>query len=239
MKLPIHTLLICLPLVACGGSSPDMPPPGPDTLAIDFNQGINDWRAGFADYPAGEESFYELGSSHATLPASLGSNRKGFRVTGNNHSDDLFMFITKKVSGLEPNTRYDFQFEVTIGTDAQKNCMGVGGAPGESVYIKAGISETEPLAVNNGSGFYLMNIDKGNQAIGGSDAIVIGDFANSRECGDPDTSYMRKTLTSEQGAFSTFTANDGSVWIMFATDSGYESTTTIYFMSATIQATKR
>lgn len=238
MKSLFHSLFICLPLVACGGDTLN-PDPETKTLPIDFNQGINDWRAGFADYPAGEETFYELGSSHATLPESLGTNRKGFRVSGNNHSDDLFMFITKKVSGLEPNTRYDFEFELSFGTNAQKNCIGVGGAPGESVTIKAGVSKTEPLAVNNGSDFYLMNIDKGNQTIGGSDAIAIGDFANTRECGDADTSYMKKTLKSEKGAFSAFTANDGSVWIIFATDSGYESTTTIYFMSATVWATKR
>jgi hypothetical protein len=238
MKSFLYCLVLSLPLIACGGSDP-LPVPDADRLDIDFNQGINDWRAGFADYPAGQESFYELSSSHATLPTSLGTNRKGFRVSGNNHSDDLFMFITKKVSGLEPNTRYDFEFELVFGTDAQKNCMGVGGAPGESVYIKAGISKTEPLAVNNGSGTYLMNIDKGNQAIGGSDAIVIGDFANSRECGDPNTSYMKKTLRSERGAFSAFTANDGSIWVIFGTDSGYEATTTIYFMSATVWASKR
>lgn len=238
MKSLFHSLIVCLPLLACGSGDPFDPDPNTDTLVINFNQGINDWKAGFADYPAGEETFYELSSSHATLPTSLGTNLKGFRVSGNNHSDDLFMFITKKVNGLEPNTRYDFQFELTFGTDAQKNCIGVGGAPGEGVTIKAGISKSEPLAVNNGSDFYLMNIDKGNQSIGGSDAIAIGDFANSRECGNADTSYMKKTIRSEEGAFSAFTASDGSVWILFATDSGYEATTTIYFMEAVIWATK-
>lgn len=235
----VRNLLICLPLVACGSDKSLAPNPGTHTLVIDFNQGINDWTAGFSDYPAGEQEFYELSSSHATLPTSLGVNRKGFRVNGNNHSDDLFMFITKKVNGLEPNRRYDFKFKLTFGTNAQKNCAGIGGAPGEGVTIKAGISKTEPMAINNGSGFYLMNIDKGNQNFGGSDAIAIGDFANSRECGDPDTNYMKKTVSSEEGAFSTFTAEDGSVWIIFATDSGFEGPTTIYFMEATIWAKVR
>lgn len=226
-------------LCACG-SDIKLPPVDPNSkaLSIDFNDTNTGWKSGFADYPAGQEAFYELDAGTTTLPASLGTNRKGYKLSGNNHSDDLFMFITKKYEGLEPDTRYDFQFKVRFGTNAQKNCMGVGGAPGESVWIKAGASKTEPLAVNNGAGDLLMNIDKGNQATGGSDAIVLGDFANSRECGDSNTDYMRKTVQSARGDFTGVTAADGSIWILLGTDSGFEATTTIYFMTLEVVATK-
>nr|WP_324257314.1 hypothetical protein [Cellvibrio fontiphilus] len=222
------------------GSDIKLPPVDPNSkaLVIDFNDTNSGWKSGFADYPAGEEAFYELDAGVTNLPASLGENRKGYMLTGNNHSDDLFMFITKKFEGLEPNTRYKFQFKVRFGTNAQKNCMGVGGAPGESVWIKAGASKTEPLAVNNGAGELLMNIDKGNQAVGGSDAIILGDFANSRECGDSNTSYMSKTLRSETIGLTSATAADGSIWLLLGTDSGFESTTTIYFMTLDVIATK-
>ncbi|HEX7762114.1 MAG TPA: hypothetical protein VF433_00670 [Cellvibrio sp.] len=226
-------------LSACG-SDIKLPPVDPNSraLTIDFNEGSAGWKSGFTDYPAGQEEFYELSAGSSDLPASLGTNRKGYKLSGNNHSDDLFMFITKKFDGLQPNTRYGFQFKVRFGSNAQKNCMGVGGAPGESVWIKAGVSKTEPLAVNNGAGDLLMNIDKGNQAVGGSDAIVLGDFANSRECGDSNIDYMRKTLQSERGSFTGVTAEDGSIWILLGTDSGFESTTTIYFMTLDVIATK-
>ncbi|QEY11456.1 MULTISPECIES: hypothetical protein [unclassified Cellvibrio] len=239
--IPAVILLLSTGLLSACGSDIKLPPVDPNSkaLSIDFNDTNTDWKSGFADYPVGQESFYELDAGSTTLPASLATNRKGYKLSGNNHSDDLFMFITKKFEGLEPNTRYEFQFKVRFGTNAQKNCMGVGGAPGESVWIKAGASKTEPLAVNNGAGDLLMNIDKGNQAVGGSDAIVLGDFANSRECGDSNTDYMRKTLRSEPGAFSGVTAEDGSVWILLGTDSGFESTTTIYFMTLDVIATKR
>lgn len=233
-------LLTSVLLVSACGSDIDMPPVDPNSraLTVDFNELGNDWKSGFADYPAGEETFYELDADRAPLPASLGANRKGFKLSGNNHSDDLYMFITKKFEGLEPNSRYDFRFKVRFGSNAQKGCMGVGGAPGESVWIKAGVSKTEPLAVDNGAGHLLMNIDKGNQAVGGSDAIVLGDFANSRECGDSDTGYVQKTLTSETGSFVTTTAADGSIWLLLSTDSGFEATTTIYFMTLDVIATK-
>lgn len=236
--------LLLLPLIgllsACGSDSDDLKAdPNTKMLHIDFNESVVGWKAGFSDYPIAQESIYQLASGQVALPTSLGANLKGYKLSGSNHSDDLYMFATRKFEGLEPNTRYDFHFELTFGTNAQKNCMGVGGAPGEGVYIKAGASKTEPKAVNDGAGNLLMNIDKGNQAVGGSDAIVVGNFANSRECGDANTSYMKKTLRSETGAFSTVTAADGSIWILFSTDSGFEAITTIYLLNAKVAATKK
>lgn len=242
---PIKTLLLMLPvlglLTACGSDSDDFPDVDHNTkmLYIDFNEGATGWKPGFADYPAGQETFYELASGQETLPTSLGTNRKGFKLSGNNHSDDLYMFVTKQVDGLEPNTRYDFRFKVTFGTNAQKNCVGVGGAPGESVWIKVGATKAEPKAVNDGAGHLLMNIDKGQQSAGGTDAILVGDFANNRECGDTNTSYMKKSLISDKGAFSASTDDKGNIWILLSTDSGFEATTTIYFMELEVAATKR
>jgi hypothetical protein len=238
--------LLILPLLgllsACGSDNDDIKTdPNTKMLHIDFNEGITGWKAGFADYPAGEEEFYELGYGHANLPAALTTTRKGFKVTGNNHSDDLFMFITKQVDGLEPNARYDLRFKVTFGTNAQNNCVGIGGSPGNSVWIKVGATKNEPKAVNDGTGFLLLNWDKGNQAAGGSDAIIAGDFANSQECSATDvvTTYLKKTLITEKGAYSTVTDDKGSLWVLMGTDSGFEGTTTIYFMELEVAATKK
>lgn len=236
--------LLILPLLgllsACGSDNDDLDlDPNTKMLHIDFNDGASGWQAGFADYPAGQETFYELSSGLETLPATLGTNRKGFKLSGNNHSDDLYMFVTKKIDGLEADTNYDFRFKLTFGTNAQKNCIGVGGAPGESVWIKVGAGKTEPKAINDGAGNLLMNIDKGQQSTGGSDAIVIGDFANERECGNSDTSYMKKTLISETGRFSGMSDAQGNVWLLLSTDSGFEATTTIYFMELEVAATKK
>lgn len=229
-------------LSACGSDSDDLnTDPNTKMLHIDFNDSIAGWNVGFADYPAGEEEFYELGSAHANLPAALTTTRKGFKVTGNNHSDDLFMFISKQVDGLEPNTRYDLRFKVTFGTNAQNNCMGIGGSPGNSVWIKVGATKNEPKAVNDGAGFLLLNWDKGNQAAGGSDAIIAGDFANSQECSATDvvTTYLKKTVITEKGAYSSVSDDKGNLWLLLGTDSGFEGTTTIYFMELEVAATKK
>jgi hypothetical protein len=239
----ISSLLVTGSLTGCGGGDDIIivtpPVQHSKSLFIDFNDADTSWKAGFADYPAGQETFYELASGYSTLPAALDTTKQGFKLTGNNHSDDLFMFVTKEFDGLRPNARYDVDFELTCGSNAKSGCMGVGGAPGEGVTIKAGATRTEPLAVNNGAGTYLMNIDKGNQAVGGSDAIVLGDFANGIDCASTDDSYAKKTLKSVKGSYTTFTSADGSLWILFGTDSGYEATTSIYLISAIVTATQR
>lgn len=238
----IKTLaILTLPtlLNACGGDDMERPDDNTKMLSINFDEGAAGWQASFADYPAGEETFYELSSGLETLPTTLGNNRKGFKLSGNNHSDDLFMFVAKQVDGLEPNTRYDFRFKVTFGTNAQNNCMGIGGSPGNSVWIKVGATKNQPKAIDDGTGFLLLNWDKGNQATGGSDAILAGDFANSRECGATDTSYMKKTLITEKGVYSTVSDEHGNIWLLLGTDSGFEGPTTIYFMELEVAATKK
>ena len=84
-----------------------------------------------------------------------------------------------------------------------------------------------------------MNIGKGNQLADGSDAITIGDFANSKNCNDGDFSYELKTLANLQNSFSIVTGADGSFWVLFGTDSGFEGTTSIYYVSGSFVVTKR
>ncbi len=235
-------IILAASLSACGGGKLSAGSPTPNNtklINVDFNTQAEGWTAGFADYPAGEETFYELSSSFTNLPGALGQNRKGIKITGNNHSDDLFMFITKKFTGFEANTRYEIDFEVGIGTNVHSGCSGIGGSPGGSVYVKAGAAKTEPKAVNDGTGFYLLNIDKSNQAAGGSDVLVLGNIENGVDCDNTDQTYKKKTLKSETGKFTTYSDANGSLWVIFGTDSGYEGSTTIYFVDAALTFTKR
>ena len=240
VKNKIITGVLLVLLYGCNGDTTE-PPPLDNKVIIEFqfdnDNDADGWEAAFADYPVGEEEFYELTARLEQLPSPL-ENIAGFNVSGNNHSADLFMFIKKKFSGFEPNTRYQLQFEITFATNVPSGCFGVGGPPGEAVFIKAGATVIEPLPFNDGSGFYLMNVDKGNQSVGGSDAIPIGDFANSKDCNDLDFSYELKTLKSEENEFSLFTDFEGTLWILFGTDSGFEATTSIYYVSGNVIATK-
>jgi len=243
-----HIIISCvLFLTACGGQDTVNRNTDIKQLNISFNDTPEGWKADFSDYTENDAD-YEFSSGQVELPEPLNSPvllsyppivPKGFKLSSNNHSDDVFMFITKYYDGLEPNRLYEFDFELTFATNAQRNCVGIGGAPGEGVTIKIGATKLEPKSINNGNNTYSMNIDKGDQTLGGADALALGNFANDRECGNADTHYMKKTLSSNHSPFSAYTDNLGGIWLFLGTDSGFEGTSTIYFMNAKVWATKR
>lgn len=199
----------------------------PQTVHVDFRQSSQGWTAGFADYPVGQDDFYELEADYRSLSAPLDSSQNGHFLSGNNHSDDLWMFIKGRVSGLDANHTYSVQFEVEIATRAPSGCVGVGGAPGEGVSVKAGASVTEPEAVMTGTD-WRMNVDKGNQSTGGANALVVGDMANSVRCGEPPR-WELEQLSSGSESITVTADSDGRVWLFAGTDSGFEATTRFYF----------
>ena len=199
----------------CGGGSSM---PDQTTFTFDFGQGAQGWTTGFSDYPVGQEQLFQLDSGLRNLPPPLDQNRTGIFLSGNNHSDDLFMFLTGRLTGLKPDQRYSLQVLVEFATNAASGCVGVGGSPGDSVFVKVGASPIEPQA-QAAAGHYTMNLDKGNQATGGSDAIVVGNIANGlTDCANPV--YTLKTLQNKQGAFTAKTDSQGTIWAMVGTDSG-------------------
>lgn len=183
------------------------------------------WVGDFADYPQGEEYFYELVFEYSTLPYPLDETKGSLKISGDNHSDDLFMFVKKKISGLTPNTTYQLTFNIEFASNAADGMIGVGGSPGESVSIKAGATQVEPVKeLDIHDNYYRMNIDKSNQAQSGKDMIVIGDFSNDTD----QNIFILKSVTN-QTPFQAQANNSGELWFVVGTDSGFESTTTIYF----------
>ncbi len=145
-------------------------------------------------------------------------------LSGTNMSDDLFMFLKKKVSGLKANATYNITFTVEFASNIPDGLAGIGGSPGESVYIKAGATKTEPETVEDEMSYYRMNIDKGNQSQGGEDMVVLGDFSNDTD----QEVYTLKTVANDDPM--TVTANsNGELWIIVGTDSGFEGSTTIFY----------
>lgn len=185
-----------------------------------FANGSLGWTGDFADYPAGEEEFYQLALGFARLPSYLATDRFAIVLSGNNHSDDLCMFLRRKVTGLSPDTDYQVRLRVRLASNAPAGAVGIGGAPGESVFVKAGVSLMRPAADPQTR---LLNIDKGNQSVGGADAIVLGDIAVSTPIDAPR--YRFKVLENTREPFAFRTDASGEAWLFFATDSGFEGST--------------
>jgi hypothetical protein len=105
--------------------------------------------------------------------------------------------------------------------------VGVGGAPGEGVTIKAGAVSIEPIKVlNTTENYYRMNIDKSNQTNSGADMKVIGNFANGTDA----FTYIIKQLSTTT-PISVRSNEQGEIWLVIGTDSGFEAKTTIYYNS--------
>jgi len=216
----------CIISEKCFENDPKLP------IILDFNflKYSEDWIGDFAEYPKGEETQYELKFNHAYLPTPLDTTIGALRQTGNNHSDDLFMFIKRKVTNLTPDRMYIITFIIEFASNVADDQVGVGGSPGEDVTIKAGITQVEPLKKLDSSEFYRMNIDKGNQSGGGKDMIVMGDFSNDTNL----NIYTLKTIRNKN-PFNVEANSKGELWLIVGTDSGFESTTTIYYDRITVE----
>lgn len=186
-----------------------------------FQNGSLGWAGDFADYPAGEEDFYQLEYGFSRLPAHLDPARPfALVLAGRNYSDDLCMFLRRKVSGLSPNTDYAVRLRVRVASNAPAGAVGIGGAPGESVALKAGVALERPVA---NPVTRLLNIDKGNQSVGGEDAMVLGNIAVPTSISVPR--YRFKVLSNRNDPFLFRTDATGAAWLFVATDSGFEGYT--------------
>lgn len=183
------------------------------TLTFDFNQGLQGWKVKFADYPKGEEAFHEL-DFKITPP--------GLFITGNNHSDDLYMYMTRKIGraeGIHPGKTYSLGFRVTFHSNAPSNCLGTGGAPGESVILQGNVINERPMTFVDELNHIRTSFDHGN---------FISNIANGIECENDRGKYVRLVRTSPENIQVT-AGKDGSLWLVLGTDSGFESTTSLFY----------
>lgn len=208
--------------------------------SYDFTQGAQGWNSGFADVPVDANDSYELDSGIRDLPDDLNADGTGYLLQSHNRSDDAFMFLTRKLTsqdGIVAGQSYQVKFTIKFASNAPSNAAGIGGAPGESVVLKAGASSIEPRAVADGD-MLRMNIDKGNNSTGGTVASVVGNIANGHELEGDQTSVPYASLTREHTHTATVKADDqGNLWLIVGTDSGFEGLTALYFQSINVTLT--
>jgi hypothetical protein len=205
----------------------------------DFNDGSHGWLPGFTDYgldTGGLERLAEI----RPLPPEINSDLRGYYLQSMNRSDDMFMFLKKELDhrdGVEPDRPYSVSVDIELLSNAPSGCAGAGGAPGEAVWLKAGVSPIEPVAVVRDQHVRL-NLDKGDQANGGFDAGIVSNIANGMPCQDapqppavPPYIYLHRVYHHPR-----LVAADpnGRLWVFVGTDSGYEGLTGLYYYSILI-----
>ena len=196
------------------------------SYTFDFSKSQDSWEADFTDFPAtADASSYELEVAYTDLPANLGA-RKAIMLSGNNYSDDLFMFMKRKITDLTPNTDYTLVFEVELASNAPAGSVGIGGSPGESVFLKAGASGMEPKKIIEDNQ-YALNVDKGNQSVSGEMAFVLGNIAVPY--GTKDYALITRSSAGNANPFIARSNSKGEIWLIVGTESGFEGKTTLYY----------
>lgn len=233
--------VVFLPLVAhlmgCSAEVkvgfPVLPPSDPETITLEtqFNNGVHGWHHGISDLPPGSAQQYGFAAGLSGLPAD--PDKQGYRMTSHNQSDDVFMFLKRKITALEPDYDYRLTGEFTFLSNAGVGCTGIGGSPGESVYMKSGAHELEPVQAD-----YYLNLDIGSQSNSGNDAIVTGNAAvEGASCTNPDV-FREKTLQlSAADDFIFTTSSDGDAWVFVGSDSGFEGISTFYYLTIKLTLT--
>lgn len=191
-------------------------------LSYDFNDGLQNWQAKFADYPFGEEEFFELNSGIRPLPPEISTNRQGLFISGNNHSDDLFMYMTKAIGkdeGIRARATYDVKFRVTFDSNAPTGCLGTGGAPGEGVILQGNVINQMPETFIDDLNHVRTRFSHGN---------LISNIANGIECENSQGEYVSLVRT-QPSTKRIRVGKDGKLWLIVGTDSGFESTTSLFY----------
>lgn len=207
---------------ACHQDSPPLQPGLP--YQSSFQRDNDGWVAEITDYGTAQSDIMEFRSIHKGLPAPLDSTRKSILIESMNRSDDAFMFLKRKVTGLTPNTDYSLVFDIELASKYPSSSFGIGGSPGSSVFLKAGASTVEPVKVLKDD-FYTINIDKGEQNNEGENAILLGNVSNGSETDE----YALISRSSIDKPFVVRSSDKGELWLIVGTDSGFEGLTTLYY----------
>lgn len=229
MKKIIGVFILALGAISCSKNDNSRSPK--IDYSFDFNNiETENWMSLFSDYPVGEETFYELEFEHSNLPEPLDANLGALRISGNNHSDDLFSAVYRKFDGLQPNTNYSITFNINFASNAPTNAVGAGGSP--DLSIGAGGLGFEPTNTVDNLNHYRPNFESRLQSGLSNDVFqVLGTIGVSDDIPTPFMLINRNNLNNPIEIMSN---SDGEIWIMIAIDSGFEATTTLYYRSIEI-----
>ena len=207
----------------------------PVVLSGDFAfDGMSEWTASYTDYTAPVEGQISFVSEIRARPNDLSSTGDAYFLSGRNSSDDLYMFLKSSFGasdGLVADTTYEVSWTVGIASNVASGCIGIGGSPGESVYIKGGASQQKPENTATGADEeFRLNVDKGNQASEGTQAANLGTIGTSQDCSVSITGPWERLELSGVVAEPISTDTNGDIWLFVGSDSGFEGTTELYYL---------
>ncbi len=186
-----------------------------------FDQGISDWIGGFADYPDSLESELDLKIEYKELDNVFEEDNHALVLSGKNPHEDLFYYISRKFSDLDPNSVYQLSFSYEILMEA----IGKNTVDETELYFKAGGLSVKPEStldfspVSENAAYNYLNADKGNDQVNGTDQIYY--FGKIEEHLDQEKVILKGE--TDQISILVQTNANGEFWIIFGIDSNTPS----------------
>jgi hypothetical protein len=196
--------------------------------AVTFAGADAEWSAGAAEYPPVYEPAMRITLERRRSPGSSGTQPDSFYTAGHNGSDDLFLFVKRTISDLQPGATYLAQF----------CAVAVVSGVGQSMIAKAGVVTAEPrreIGTMGGEPYYVMNVDKGTASDGGRDVVVLGRLGDFHT---PVSGYITKTLCPA-ASMSAMADENGVLWLFVGADSDFEILSEVYWVRIDVKLTKQ
>jgi len=184
-----------------------------------FDEATLDWQGGFSDYPDSLKDALNFQIERKELSNVFSADNHVLMLSARNPHGDLFYYIAKKFTDLEPSTSYQlsFSYEILI-EDVDQSVDSVD----TELYLKAGAITKEPetqLSFDSGNNLgsnFVLNADKGENQIDGTDRIYF-----IRKVTDPIYSTKPVIISGETspGQVTVSTDINGNFWVIFGVDS--------------------
>lgn len=245
-RLVALLIILTLALTSCGDGTEDTTTTEEQgtsdqvQLRYEFENGSDGWASDVSDYSEATRP-EDILSETGVLPPGIEDDSGYFHLAATNRSDDMFLYMARLIgeeADLLPSTAYTVDFTVAAASNAPSNCAGIGGAPGESVWLKVGASTDQPLPIQE-NGDTRLSVDKGNQSQGGEAAAVAGVIANGIPCEEAlESDQPYAMVTWEKTLDDPVTTNEeGEMWLFVGIDSGFEGRTSLYYDSVEVVLT--
>ena len=241
-RTPLASLALAVTIGAAACGVPAAPPsatpsPTPATGVIErtwtFDKALHDFKVDMSDFDP--ETRGELRFGLEPLPAPLTGT--GLRVYVRNYSDDLWHFLWRELGaaeGVTPNTTYAATITLRVASNVASGCTGAGGSP-DSIFLKGGVVAVQPAAVTQPDGSIVFSAEKGNQAEVGPEGVDLGTIGTDGEDCVGETNPWQ--VLERTGTMTATSTADGRLWVYVGGDSGFESFTTLHYLSVGVTLT--
>lgn len=188
------------------------------------------WTGVIADVPADRVADAQLVNAFKSLPAPYDAYT-GIEQGATSVNGGVFVFHKKWIaSPWIPGRSFTVRLDMTFMSNVAAGCTATGGT---AIFLKAGVSGTEPIVAADPQGILRLNLDKGTGNAAGR-FVKFGDITNGVAGCPTEASWTyRQTQTLSQTETLTIDPN-GGFWIFFGTQSLFAGRHDIYLLGISV-----